>query len=119
MPNVRRMFRPLILAALLGAALGCSGFEPGVDYATGPVERVEVIGPTSQRQYLLRVGNTMQFTAAGYNSAGRQVLDASFEWEISAFEYGLATVTPTGLVTAVRKGTVSVRACTPEPYIRC
>ncbi|NNG15731.1 MAG: hypothetical protein HKM89_04560, partial [Gemmatimonadales bacterium] len=57
---------------------------------------------------LLRNGQTRQFSATPLTSCNNPVSDASVTW--SSADPTIASVSPTGLVTAVRPGVTSVTA---------
>lgn len=103
MMSVRRGWASVILA---GTITGCGGGDNG---GTGPdpnaVSSVVVAPPTAS---LNAVGATTTFSAEARNSSGAVVSGKSFTWTTDAG--GVATVNPSGVVTAVGNGTATIRA---------
>lgn len=91
------------LAALLLASVSCGGKGP----TEPPMPTLASIAVTPASQTLVSVGETVQLQAAGKSSGGAAV-SASFTWSSSA--EGVATVSSTGLVTAVSDGSAGIVA---------
>jgi hypothetical protein len=88
-------------SGLLGAAtIACDGF-------TEPFS--VVVTPASAT---LNVGDTQQFTASVTDANGKTVTDREITW--SSSDPSIASVSGTGLVTALSGGTTSIVAQVPE-----
>src|SRR5215208_7067694 len=89
-------------AMWLGVALvlDCSN-EPTAPRAVATV----TVGPTSPT---LVVGGSVQLTAITTDDAGNPVTGRTVTWTTS--DAGMATVSPTGLVTGIAEGPVTVTA---------
>ena len=101
-----RLVHRLALPALLATApLGCSGggTEPGVPTAI-------TLSPTTVS--FTAVGQTQQLSANITDQQGNPVEGSSAVWESS--DDAVATVSPTGLVTATGPGTAQVTAAVGE-----
>ncbi|HEY2824089.1 MAG TPA: Ig-like domain-containing protein [Gemmatimonadales bacterium] len=100
--------RPSFLATLVTGAvfLACSdgGGSTGPD--TSAVTHVSV----SAASLLNSFGATTRLTATALNSANQSVTGSAFTWSSSAAS--VATVDPTGLVTAVANGSATISATT-------
>src|SRR2546423_3139788 len=93
----------LVVAAALAACTGCSSRRvAGVPLP--PLSAVVVTPPTDT----LVVGDSRQFVAAAFDTNGVVVAGAGFDW--SADDPGVATVSSSGLVTAVGEGVTLVIA---------
>ncbi|HEX9564996.1 MAG TPA: Ig-like domain-containing protein [Gemmatimonadaceae bacterium] len=93
-----RVSLPLIAFTLAA----CGGGEP----TTGPrpVARVDVTAPSS----VMDVGETMQLTVRYYDAQSAQLTGRTVTY--SSSNVSIATVTPSGAVTSVAVGAVTVRA---------
>lgn len=100
--------RPLpafILAALLVVAAACGGGDGG----TGPVTVAQVvISAPAAPPTLGALGRTVQFAAQARDGSGALIAGASITW--SSTNTAVATVSTSGLVTAVANGTTQVKA---------
>jgi uncharacterized protein YjdB len=78
--------------------------------AAASVGRVTVTPPTAAIVWTGPSNRTVQLTATAYTSAigGTVIPDATFAWTTS--NANVATVSPTGLVTAIADGTASITA---------
>ncbi len=94
--------------ALLTAALSCGGSLCAADSAGVLVRQVVAGVNVTPASTSLEVGKTVQVTAAAVDSNGVAVKDASFTW--SSSDPSVATVSSSGLVTAVGQGTVQIVA---------
>ncbi|HWB43599.1 MAG TPA: Ig-like domain-containing protein [Gemmatimonadales bacterium] len=98
--------RSLALVAL-AAASACGGdagvTNPPPPPGPQPVATVEVSGPTEAVP-----GGEIQLVATLLDAAGEEVPDRPITW--SSVSEAIATVSQTGLVTAVSTGTVTIRA---------
>lgn len=114
---LRRVFRArrthalafALMSALLSACGGDSKTDPGDPTGpTGPtgvtVASVTVEGLTAP----LALGATAQLTARVTGSNGQQLTDRTVSW--SSSDVAVATVSNTGLLTAVRGGTATITA---------
>jgi glucose/arabinose dehydrogenase len=105
--------RPVALRYALSGALflifaaGC-GDDNGGDIQTptpaAPVAVVSVSAPDSA----IDVGQTVQLTATAQDSTGKDIDGVTFEWNSS--DAGVATVSSTGVVTAVAAGQTEISA---------
>lgn len=101
--RMRASLNPLFAAALAFAIVSCGGDGTG-PIAPLPVTTVSVVGAPAN----FEVGQTIQFTAVPRTANGTPVSGAIVTW--SVLPQSIATVTPTGLVTAIRAGTATVTA---------
>ena len=102
-----RSRRPAVrlgLAALIGAiwASGCGEVEPR------PTPRATTVTVTPANVEFDALGATVQLSAQVYDQNGQAMAGASVTW--SSGSAGIATVSGTGLVTAVRNGTTTITA---------
>jgi len=87
-------------AAVAGIACGKDGLDP----SDGAVASVDVAPPTAT----VAVGATVALTASALDASGNVVTGRKVVWAVA--DSNLATVSPTGLVTGRRVGTVPVAA---------
>jgi trimeric autotransporter adhesin len=87
-------------AAVAGVACGKDGLDP----SDGAVASVEVAPPTAT----VAVGATVTLTASALDASGNVVTGRKVVWAVA--DSNLATVSPTGVVTGRRVGTVPVAA---------
>jgi len=87
-------------AAVAGVACGKDGLDP----SDGAVASVEVAPPTAT----VAVGATVTLTASALDASGNVVTGRKVVWAVA--DSTLATVSPTGVVTGRRVGTVPVAA---------
>jgi len=100
---VRRSLR-LVLLTLSGTAImSCSGDSGGV-VGPLPVASISVTGATTT----FEIGQQLQFTAIPRSSNGNPVSGAAVTWSVSP--QSVATVSATGLVTAIAAGSATVTA---------
>jgi subtilisin family serine protease len=93
------------LAFLVNACGGDSPSEPSGGQPTVRVARVDIT-PTAGT--LAALGDTIRFQAQAFTAQGSAVTGVSFTW--SSANDQVATVTSTGLVTAVTNGATEIRA---------
>ena len=91
----------ILMSALMSA---CGDDGPGDIQAPGAVAKVEVSAPATTAE----VGQTVQLTATARDAAGNVLNGRSFEWATAA--PSVATVSETGLVTAVAEGQAEISA---------
>lgn len=91
-----------LIATILLLACGEDG--PGDIQAPVAVARVEVAAPATT----VAVGQSVQLTATARDAGGNVLSGRTFEW--STAEPSVATVSETGLVTAVAEGQAEIRA---------
>ena len=97
------MKRALRLSLLFLVALGLSVCGDG---GTGP--QIATISISSGDQTLTYLGETVQLSASARTKNGTTISDATLTWSSSSSS--VATVSPTGLVTAVTNGTATITA---------
>jgi|GEM_PF-6670423 len=110
---VRLLVRPLGCVAIAAAVISCggggadagSGGTPGPTTPTTPTVATVTVTPATNT---LIIGATAQLAAAATTSAGTAVSGLTTTWSSSA--QGVATVSGTGLVTAVAAGTATISA---------
>ena len=95
---------PVLILSLLSVACGDDG--GGAIQEPEPVTSVRVAAPTTE----IQVGQTVQLTATAHDANGTLLEGKSFEW--SSGIGTVASVSPTGLVTALEKGQSEIRATT-------
>ncbi|MGH7584625.1 MAG: Ig-like domain-containing protein [Gemmatimonadales bacterium] len=95
-PAAALVFAALALAACGGDGGGGSGPEPVASVTVAPSD------------VTLPVGESQQLTATARDAAGAALAGRTITWESS--DDGVATVTPTGLVSAVGPGAATVAA---------
>jgi glucose/arabinose dehydrogenase len=95
--------RAVIIAALASA---CGGDGGGDIQEPVPVATVVVTAPDSS----IEAGQTVQLTAIAQDASGTAVEGHTFEWTTA--DAAVASVSSTGLVTAVSEGQVEIRAIT-------
>jgi len=95
--------RALRLSLLVLIALGLSVCGDG---GTGP--QIATISISSGDQTLTYLGETVQLSASAKTKNGTAISDASLTWSSSSSS--VATVSATGLVTAVSNGTATITA---------
>ena len=99
-------FRTFLVLALLGWIASCGGDSPsGPDPDDTTVSAVSVAPGTNSLTF---VGETAQLSASARNASGNPVNGTSFQWSSSSTT--VATVSGTGLVTAVGNGTAIITA---------
>ena len=103
MTRLRRACVPVFLVALLASA--CGGDDDPEPMGVQEVANVSVDPGTAT---LASFGATQQLSASATDASGGNVAGATFTWSSSAA--AVATVSPTGLVTAVSNGTATVTA---------
>jgi hypothetical protein len=91
-----------VVAGLLPLGLGLSSCDSPM--APAAVASVTVTVPAST----LVVGETMQATAIVRDAGGRALVDRAIEW--SSSDHAIATVSTTGLVSALAPGSVTITA---------
>ncbi len=97
------------VAALVTLFLvACGGGDGGTPPIT--VARVGITAPTSSPTFRT-LGRTLQFSAAAFTSADAVVAGTPITWSSSAPT--VASVSGTGLVTALSNGTAEIRASAP------
>ena len=94
--------RLALAAAAAVACLACGG--DALDPSHGAVATVEVAPPTAT----VAVGATVSLTASALDASGTAVTGRKVVWAVA--DSNLATVSPTGVVTGRRVGTVPVAA---------
>ena len=103
MSTVNRTFQviaALSVVTLLGFAAGCSGFF------VNPVLTTITVGPSGQN---VEQGKTIQMSARGtYDDGSIKTLTTDVLWNSS--DSDVATISPSGLVTAVQSGTSTITA---------
>jgi uncharacterized protein YjdB len=102
--SARRSRRLLSTALLAGSltALGACDDDPTV-----PASRVAVVN-VSERINAIPVGGTVQLTATAATLTGDPVTGGAVTW--TSVNPSIATVSPTGLVTGVARGTTAITA---------
>ncbi len=93
---------------LVWAQLG--GCGDGDDDGTGPQAQVAEVEVSPGTNTLAALGATVQFTAVAKDASGGTITGQTFSWTPS--DPGVATVSATGLVTAVASGVVTITAMT-------
>jgi uncharacterized protein YjdB len=98
--------RPRVLAALTALALviASCGSEDEATAPRQPVAAVRIVPESAE----LVVRGTVQLTAAMWDASGGTVSGRAATWASS--HPGVATVSATGLVTALNKGSTTVTA---------
>jgi len=94
------MIRRSVLAVAVAGLAACGGGSTAPD----PVTNVTVAAPAST----LVAGRTMQLSATALNASGSVLTGRAIAW--SSSNQSLATVSPSGLVTAVGEGSVTISA---------
>lgn len=106
-PLSRRVTLLLALSQALMLAASFSGCGGGADIQEpGPVTAITVIAPTTT----IQVGQTVQLTATARDADGTVLEGRTFEWATAGA--GVASVSPTGLVTGLAAGQAEIRATT-------
>ena len=100
---MRRLIAQPLTFLVLGVASGCSNNSSAAPAAT-PVARVSVTLATAS----LAIGSTTQATAVTADSLGAALTGRAVTWSSSAAT--VATVSTSGLVTAVAPGTANITA---------
>lgn len=90
-------------ATITAAAQGVSG-SAAVTVQLVPVARV-VVSPASTT---IKRGNKKQFSATAYDAAGKVISGRDVTW--SSSNSGVATVSPSGVVTGVSRGSATITA---------
>ena len=102
-PGALLALSPLLIAVLVGA---CGGDEGGSIQEPTPVAVVTLSAPTTN----IRVGNTVQLTASARDPDGNVLEDRDFTWTSGIGT--VASVSTSGLVTGLVKGSSEIRATT-------
>jgi Bacterial Ig-like domain (group 2) len=95
-----------VTSLLLLFFTGCGGSDtagPNADALT-----IDAVSISAGADTLRSFGDTSQFTASASDKTGRSVSGVPITWSSSSA--GIATVSPTGLVTAVSNGSTIIRA---------
>src|SRR5689334_15774431 len=87
-------------AAVVGVACGSDALDP----SHGAVATVEIAPPTAT----VAIGATVSLTASALDASGTVLTGRKVVWAVANSD--LATVSPTGVVTGRRAGTVPVAA---------
>jgi glucose/arabinose dehydrogenase len=103
-PSMNRML-PAVLPMLVASIAGCGGDGSNVPGPSpvAPVASVTVTAPATT----VPVGGTVQLTATAKDANGTVLEGRAFEWATS--DASVASVSPTGLVTALAEGPVEIR----------
>jgi hypothetical protein len=101
---VSRLARFFTLVSGVVVAASCGGGGDGTTQPPGVVARVEVTAPTSTMQ----VGQNLQTTARYYDASSAQLTGRTISYGTSSAS--VATVSTTGLVSAVLPGSVTITA---------
>ena len=101
---MKRLALAPMATLLAGMTLSCGGEE-----STGPGEAASVV-VTPNSATLVALGETVHLTASAQDGNGNTVSGKTFTW--SSSNQGVATVSSTGLVTAVDNGLVTITATT-------
>jgi len=102
-----RHARRAVLAAALALAPACGGGGDGGTTQPGPVASVTITTPVGAPT-IGALGRTVQFAAQAKDAAGTVVGSAAITW--ASATPGVATVSGSGLVTAVANGTTQITA---------
>jgi hypothetical protein len=97
-----KIFRPLSVFLVAAGAAACSGGEG----STGPAVASVTVSPPAPT--LDAVGSTVQFSAQALDAAGKEVTGVAPTW--SSSWSSVATISSSGLATAVGDGTTAVTA---------
>src|SRR5438045_2280611 len=92
------MRRALMLVALLAASCGKSG----------PLANISVHADGNSPLLINAIGGTLQLTVSGYDADGQAVSAGTVTW--TSADTSVATVSGTGLVTAVANGKAHITA---------
>ena len=98
--------RPRVLAGLTALALQVAGCRGGGEWTAPPPPIAAVAIVPESAEVVVR--ETVQLTAATWNASGRAVGHRAVTWASS--HPAVATVSATGLVTALLKGSTTVTA---------
>ncbi len=93
----------VVLGLVIAAVLAC-----GEEEMTAPSAVVAVVEVSPALDTLVALGATLQLQAVARDAGGATISGRTFLW--SSSNPGVATVTNTGLVTAVATGTATIRA---------
>ena len=102
----RHPFRAL-LAAFIAGPLGCSS-EKGPTQPAAP--RVAAVVVTPAADTLVALGQTRPLAAMAHDANGQAIAGTPFTWQSSA--PAVASVSATGVVTAVANGSATITATT-------
>lgn len=94
----------IVLPGILAILASCGGGDSSGPAPSDGVASVIVTATTSS----LQVGQTVQFSAEARNSKGALITAGQTAWSVAPSN--IATITATGLVTAVAAGNVTVTA---------
>jgi M6 family metalloprotease-like protein len=100
-------FQALTLASFFAITAGCSGGESGAPAAPPPAPVLTTL-TVSLVPTTIQVGQTATATAAGRDQFGAAIASGTITWSSSAPQ--IATVNPSGTVTAVAAGQSTITA---------
>ena len=95
----------IVLAGMLAVLASCGG---GTDSSGPPPSDAVASVIVTSTASSLQVGQTVQFSAEARNSTGALLTPSQVTWKVSPST--VATISATGLVTAIAAGTVTVTA---------
>ncbi len=98
----------LMVAAL--AVTSCGTADDGGGGATGPGATVASVEVSPATGALAAVGATLQFTAVAKDASGAAIAGKTFSWAIDGVT--VATLSTSGLATALANGTATITATT-------
>jgi glucose/arabinose dehydrogenase len=104
--SVRRLVAVSVVLTFAGSILTCGENGGGDIQEPGPVTAITVTAPATT----LEVGQTVQLTATARDEAGAVLEGHTFEWTTA--DSRVASVSSTGLVTALAEGDVEIHAAT-------
>jgi hypothetical protein len=112
----RSCFSPLTAPSFVVFLIGgltlwaCGGEESTGPAPPPPPPTVASVVVTPDATTLVSLGETVQLTASAQDASGNAISGKTFTW--SSSDDGLATVSSSGLVTAVANGSVTITATT-------
>ncbi len=111
LPRARFIQGPVAPRLILaGSLIGFTVWACGGEESTGPggQQQVASVAVTPRTAPLVSLGETIQLTASAQDASGNAISGKTFTW--SSSDANVATVSASGLVTAVANGSVRIMA---------